>query len=247
MPRTWVNGVETVLTESEWARRAAAFLGCGFRVVVPSGPVRTDALADARRQAFRIAELFDATFDEAPWQAAASCEDPVEVAGGWRHQFRGPSGASTTRVSPLSGPTPPFRRLRCTRLPWALDAHSPLAGLPMVSGFEESRALTALGTETAGLWWNTDDHLVSSTAGPLLLRADGTWLVPSLESGTVPHLLWSRAAELLGARALPVDDEILATAESLHAIDPLGNVAALGGDEGSVELLDAVGAVLHTT
>lgn len=267
MPRTWVDGVETVLTEAEWARRAAAFLGCGFRVVVPSGPVRAEALADARRQAIRIAELFDATFDEAPWQAAASCEDPVELVGGWRHQFRGPAGASTTRVSKLAERPPSVRHLSSVRLPWALNAHSPMTGLPMISGLEESQAVRALTPDTAGLWWNTDGHLTSSTAGPLLLRMHGEWAHPPLDGGTVPHLVWCRVAEQLAARELPFDDQVVSaprrpptgsrhqergsgvrfhmTSGTLCAVDPLGHVTVLNEGTQTDELLSAVDAVLH--
>lgn len=74
--------------------------------------------------------------------------------------------------------------------------------------------------------------------------------------GAVPHFLWSRVAELLEARERPLDDEVVAGAEGVHAIDPLGgvttvDVAATPGrtaDEPlAAELRDALETVLHHT
>ncbi|WP_110241871.1 hypothetical protein [Nocardioides gilvus] len=243
MPRAWVDGVETVLTDNEWGRHAAAFLGCGFRVVTPAGPVRPAALAAARQQAVRIAELFDATWDEAPWRSAASGAGAIEIVGGWRHQFRGPAGAQTTVIRSVPLPQQQWRRASGVRLPWSLDAHSPVTGLPMISGLEEDQALRTLETDTVGLWWNTDGHLVQSTAGPLLLRVAGAWLRPPAGDGAVPHFVWSRAAELLDARESPVDDKVLAAAEAVHAVDSLGRVVTLRGAAGADELLDAVARI----
>lgn len=254
MPRTWIDGVETLLTEAEWARSAAAFLGCGFRVVVPSGPVRRDALAAARRQAVGIAELFDAALDEVPWQAADASDDAVEILGGWRHRFRGPAGAQTTQLRSLPSPPQSWHRTSAVRLPCAVNGHSPLTGLPMISGFEESQALRRLAPDTVGLWWNTDAHLVSSTAGPLLLSVGGRWHRPPLGGGTVPHFVWERTAERLGADDLAIDDEVVAAASSLCAIDPLGTVTVVDSVAGSAyaprdgaptELISAVKAVLR--
>lgn len=254
MPRTWVDGLEVVLTEGEWARHAAAFLGCGFRVVIPSGPVRREALDAARGQAVSIAALFDASFDEAPWEAAAASEHPVGIIGGWRHQFRGPAGAQTTMLTSLAQPLQRWRRASGVHLPWALNAHSPLAGLPMVSGLEETQALRTLEPSSVGMWWNTDGQLTSSTAGPLLLPVGGRWHRPPLAGGTVPHFLWERTAERLGADDLAMDDEVVAAASSLCAIDPLGAVTVIDsiagsayapGGESQAELIDAVEAVLR--
>lgn len=254
MSRTWVDGLETVLTEAEWARRAAAFLGCGFRVVVPSGPVRRDALAATRGQAVSIAALFDASFDEAPWEAADASDDPVEIMGGWRHQFRGPAGAQTTVLTRVPAPPQRWRRASGVRLPWAVNPHSPLAGLPMVSGLEEAQALRTLEPDSVGLWWSTAGRLTSSTAGPLLLRVGGGWVCPPPGGGEVAHHVWNRLTELLAARPLLVDDEVLAAAEALYAIDSQGTVTfadAVAGSaytprgESRAGLVSAVEAVLR--
>lgn len=231
--RTWREGSEVGCTDEEWALLRAGFLGCGFRVVVPSGPARAGALARSHDLALEVARRVGGRLDEAPWSALAASTDDValEVTGGWTHRFRAPSGPCHTRVvawrtnDPHAEPRDagPTRRPGVT-LPWRVNADSPLTGLPALSGHHEARAATWLAGRV-GVWRSTGGHLVDTTAGPPLLHTARGWVHPLPEDGTVPHHLWERACLRLGATAWrgPAPDDLTA----VLCVAPDGRVTEL--------------------
>lgn len=205
--RTWVDGVVVPCSPDAWAQRRAGFLGCGFRVVLPAGPERIPALARAHDLAGEIATRLGAHLDEAPWRALTqdvATAGALEISGGWTHRFRAPLGACATRVAqaPQPGTAPSGTALPGVILPWRVNEHAPLAGLPAISALHEARALQWLrdrGEGVVGVWLNTAGDLVDTTAGPPLLHIPDGWLHPTAESGTVPHHLWERACADLAA------------------------------------------------
>ncbi|QCX28123.1 hypothetical protein [Nocardioides jishulii] len=231
--RTWVDGVEVTCDADAWDRRVASFLGFGFRLVLPGGPVRPRAAAHARAQVTRLAALLDAEVDEQPWPTLLEEEressGAVEVVGGWEHRFRQPPGACSTRVTELSGPTgaarlPGVRTARGVELPWSVNEHSPTVGLPMVSSHGAARARRTLADGEVGLWRNTAGQLVDTTAGtPLVLTAAG-WTTPGKRSGAVWHHVADRVRLGLGAQDRhPTPDEVLAVV----CVDPVGSTTRL--------------------
>lgn len=199
---TWVDGDQVDCPSREWAARVAGFLGCGFRVVVPAGPERAGGLRRAHQLADQVASVVGGTLDEEPWRHLEREAGVWEVVGGWTHQFRAPAGACATRITPLPTPDARWRWAPSVTLPWTVNAHSPVTGLPMVSGHDPAAATRHLAEHapgTVGLWTDGEGHLVDTTAGPPLLLTARGWRSPTAAAGTVPHHLWERSALLLGA------------------------------------------------
>lgn len=199
---TWVDGERVDSSAGEWSARVAGFLGCGFRVVVPAGPERAGALRRAHELAARVASVVGGDLDPEPWRHLIRTSGAREVVGGWTHRFRAPAGECATRITPLPATDPAPRSASAVTLPWTVNTHSPVSGLPMVSRHGETAAarhLVERAPGSVGLWTDDGGHLVDTTAGPpLLLTAEG-WTCPTATAGTVPHHLWERSADLLRA------------------------------------------------
>lgn len=233
--RTWRDGAEVDCSGDDWAGRRAGFLGCGFRVVVPTGPHRAAALDRAHALVRDLADRLGAVLDEAPWQVLAHDDvgAALKVCGGWTHHFRAPLGACSTRVEILSPTVAPAGTPAGVTLPWQVNEHSPLTGLPALSAHHEARAARWLaerdGAEV-GLWTNTAGHLVDTTAGTPLLHTSRGWRHPTRDDGVVPHHLWERACAQLDATAWrgPVPDDL----DAVLCVAPDGRLTRLGALDG---------------
>ena len=234
---TWSAGEPVTTDHGAWSVAVAEFLGCGFRVAVPRGGGLA-ALDAARGRAEELACLLGATFDPAPWVAAAEEVGdgaPLLLEGGWESVFRGPLGPPLTRVVLGEGPGPE-REAVAVELPWRAGV-GPLASLPLISTHEQRAALEHLGTEhpdqsCVGLWRTPDGRLVDTTAGSVLARdEDGRWLHPEPGAGVVESWLSNRIHEELAARPAPLDG--LPT--TLVAVDVWGTVSALS-TQGAADL-----------
>lgn len=193
----------------------ADFLGCGYRVAVPSPEAADFARAQARAVLDRLG------IDWAPWPALPS--GPVEVAGGAAYDAaRRSFGPVTVRVHPFD--TRPPTTLVAVDLPWTWPSDGPLAGLPTISGLAGTVAERSLAPGTAGLWWNHRGELCTSTAGPLLLRLGDRWVRPDDAAGAVPSWASVRAAEERSARQVVVTREVLARADEVLAVTPAADV-----------------------
>lgn len=232
-PRTWVDGVEVDCSEPEWAVRAAGFLGCGFRLVVPAGPERPGALRRARELAGEVAAAVGGVLDEVPWRQLARTRGAYEVVGGWTHQFRGPVGVCATRVTPLPVGRPKWRAAPGVTLPWAVNEHSPVTGLPTISrhgAAQAARHVAAHSPGAVGLWTDSVGCVVDTTAGPPLMLTQEGWRHPTPTRGTVPHHLWERAAELLGAAAGTTPPGVV---RAVLCVGPDGSVTSLTSVDGT--------------
>lgn len=198
----------------------ADFLGCGYRVVVPSPA----ALGFAQDQAQRVLALLGIGWT--PWPALPS--GPVEVTGGASYDAgRRAFGPTRTEVTPLAAPAPTAGPLAAVDLPWWWSSDGPLAGLPDISVLEATVAARHLPPGAVGLWWNHRDELCTSTAGPLLLRLAEGWVHPDAAAGAVPSWAWTLAAAERSAVPARVDRELLRRATAVLAVPPLGDVVRI--------------------
>lgn len=214
----WCAGRVVSLTEDEWSRTAAAFLGSGFRVCFPAhGP----AVAHARRQVDAVASVLRTSVDPAPWDALDSAP-AYELVGGWEYRLDRTWGPSWTAVTALPLPAVTSRKAAAVELPWAWSSAAPTAGLPMISSLESDLALAHAGDDV-GLWRDHRGLLCSTTAGPPLVQtADGSWLTPDESSGAVRSWAYDEAASRLSARPAPLTREVVAAARTVLAVSDLG-------------------------
>lgn len=227
---TWIAGQRQGDEGEVWDKHASAFLGCGYRVVVPShGGV--EALAFARLQADQLSALLDVATDPAPWQVAESLVArgaPLLIEGGWESVFRGPLGPPRTRVSIGRGPVPE-RHLPALELPWRVATGSRLSTLPLISTHEHRAALAHLHTHrragAVGLWRAPDATLVGSTAGAILaVSAEAGWQHAAPSAGVVPSWIATGLAALLESTPTRLE-----STAGLHliAVDPWGSLTLL--------------------
>ncbi|WP_244930266.1 hypothetical protein [Nocardioides sp. W7] len=225
--RSWCDSVE--VAEADWAAAATSFLGGGYRVVLPVVP---DAVAFERDQARRTFDVLGIRWDEVPWTALepGSVGATVEVSGGAPYDAgRRGYGAPWTRVTPLPSPAATSAVADAIDLPWAWSSESALAGLPTISSLEASLAARHLAEagSAVGLWWNHRDELCTSTAGPLLVELSGGWVRPAPGAGAVMSWASEQAAAEHDARPATITRELLRSARSLLAVDPLGTTTTL--------------------
>lgn len=223
--RTWVDGVEEPVSDSAWDERRLTSLGCAYRVVVPAGH-GVEAWWWARDRAREVASRFGATFDDEPWSSPGDTHSGWEVHGVWEHRFRAPLGSATTRVRPLPAPTALPRTVRAVRLPFPYGSRSALAGLPVPQPSLDAAARQLTGT--VGLWFDHDDELCTTTAGPVALRTADGWLHPRPESGTVPTWAWERFVTDRGSRPAKLGPADLTGADvTAYAVSETGTVTEL--------------------
>lgn len=206
----WQSGIAHTLTGSDWAGVCSTFLGAGFRVDLPGGSRRPEAVEHEVERVRRVSDLLGTHFSESDWISAARShpELDIEVVGGWPRTY---AGASTLWVAAcLVGEESAPREavlLPSPRYP------GPTSGLPMYSRMRDEVALTAVEAD-CGIWADPDGRIIASTAGPLVVeRADGTWATGTESSG------WLATCVSLERSATPdlhVDD--LATARYVGLI-----------------------------
>lgn len=223
MEATWHDGAEA--PRAGWSEAVASFLGGGFRVTVPLLP---EALAFARDQARHTLDVLGIGWDEAPWTAIAPWTGAVEISGGASYDAqRRAFGPPWTHARSVPLPATTAAEAGAVDLPWAWSSDSALAGLPLISALEEAAAARHLKRGTVGLWWNHRDELCTSTAGPLLLRAEDGWVHPDERAAAVPSWAWAAEAAARGSRPVRVDRDLLGRAREVLAVSPLGVRASL--------------------
>jgi hypothetical protein len=214
---SWHDGAP--VDDDAFDAAAASFLGGGYRVTLPVHP---GPFAHAREQARTVLDRLGIVWDEAPW-ASLGDSDAAEVRGGAAYDVgRRAYGPAWTRVTPLELPSVTTTEAPAVDLPFTWPSDGPLAGLPTISGLDDRLARRQLPDGVVGLWWNHRDELCSSTAGPLLLRLPDGWVRPDDAAAAVPSWCYQRAAERLAAIPVRVTREVLGSAGTLAAVDPLG-------------------------
>ncbi|UMG92077.1 hypothetical protein [Nocardioides sp. TF02-7] len=228
---TWRGGDPVATSAAEWDRRAAGFLGCGFRVVVPTGPPGGPAYRFARAQAERVARRLGLELDPVAWAELANRDGGAVVEGGWEYwpgRPFGPPWTCAARLDAATAPEPPVA-VAAVSLPWRWGSTGALAGLPTISRLEAARAERHVAGRGAGLglWFDHRGRLCTTTAGPVVvLAADGRWVRPPEEAGAVTSWTYDEVAAAVAAAPAGLGRAALADARLVCAVGELGDLRA---------------------
>lgn len=225
--RTWHGGRELRSSSVEWAATVSKFMGCGFRVGVPSAAIRSGPVGYAQESAERVADALSTSLDEAAWDDVARTRPPFVVEGGWEYRADGSFGPPWTRVAPGGVTHVAGGTVRSSRLPWTWNSESATAGLSTISTMEADRAerhLKEVGAEL-GLWFNHREELCMSTAGPLLVKTGmRSWAIPDGGAGLVCNWAFSGVVSLLAPVRRPITLDVLQGSVAVCVVSDLANV-----------------------